>query len=144
MAGPVVLDESKVKLASERVAGSLFAANNIVVHLYYGTGSPDHTDTETTLAANEATFTGYTPQPVASWGSPVLDANFRATFVGTTVTFTNSGGSPSSPIYAWWYQDNNTGKGLLFGKFTSPIVIPAGTPFTFTPTWTDSGENLTS
>jgi hypothetical protein len=144
MAGPVILDESKVQLASERAAGSVFNANNIHIHLYYGAGTPDHTDTEASLAANEATFTGYSPQSVTSWGSPVLDAGFKAVFVGSPVTFTNSGGSASSPIYGWWYEDSSRTKAVLFGKFTSPITIPAGTPFTFTPTWTDTGENITS
>lgn len=142
--GPTVLDESKVQLCTERIAGSIFGTNNIFVHLYYGSGTPDHTDTESTLAANEATFTGYTAQQVTSWGTPVIDALFQAVTVGSPVTFTNSGGSASAPIYGFWYEDHSRSKALLFGKFASPITIPAGTPFTFTPTWTDTGANLSS
>lgn len=144
MPGPVVLDESKVNLCTARVGAAPFAAANISVHLYYGTGSPDHTDTQSSLAVNEATFTGYTPQSVTTWSAPVLTAAFKAVSVGSSVTFTNSGGSDSSPIYGWWYEDTANGKAVLFGKFTSPIVIPAGTPFTFTPTWEGTGEYLSS
>lgn len=144
MPGPVILDESKVLLCTVRNTNPPFGSGNILVHLYYGTGSPDHTYTESLLAANEATFTGYSAQPVASWSAPVLDALFQAVTVGSTVTFTNSGGSSSAPIYGWWYEDSSNGKALLFGKFAAPIVIPAGTPFSFTPTYVDTGINLSS
>lgn len=144
MAGPVVLDESKVQLCDTRRLGPPFSLANIVVRLYYGSGTPDHTYTQAGLAANEATFSGYAGQVVTSWGSPTIDALFRAVTVGAAVTFTNSGGTDSAPIYGWWYEDLAGGKAVIFGKFDAPIIIPAGTPFVFTPTWLDTGINLTS
>jgi len=144
MAGPTVLDESKVNLATQRVAGTMFAANNITVHLFEGSSTPDHTDDQASLAAIETAFGGYSPQSIGAWGTPVLNALFQAITIGSTVTFLNTSGSDSNPLTGWWYEDTFQAKAILVAKFATPIIIPAGQSFTFTPTWTDTGANLTT
>lgn len=144
MAGPTILDEIKVPLTTHRVGGGIFATGNVVVHLVEGGNLYDHTDGYATLVGDDASFSGYTPQPVTAWGTPVLTTDFHALSVGTPVVFTNSGGGSSNPITGWWYEDDAGPRAIIVGQFATPIIIPAGQSFTFTPTWQQTGEELTN
>lgn len=136
----VIFDQSKVALLTQLLAGGPFAGSNCKMMLFDTLTSLDHADTLSTLTAHEAAFTGYARQTVSGWGTPALMADFHARAQAATVTFSNSGGSPSSTITGWALVDDGAGKVMQAGLYDTPFAIGASEDYLTTPFWTLTGE----
>jgi hypothetical protein len=81
----------------------------------------------------EANFTGYTPVSLSgAFSAPAKQVDGYYTSSTPTLSFTNSGASPST-VYGWWVS---AGANWFFGgAFQSPVTIESGGTFAFGLTW---------
>lgn len=132
-------DEDKLYLQDQRLAGSPFATH-LVMGLFTGAPTVDHTSTLASIAAHELAVAGYARQAVAGWVASTLTADFHALSTAAGVTFANSSGSPTSLITGWFYVDTLNNKLVMAGLYDTPFVILAGGTYVTTPFWESTGE----
>lgn len=133
-------DQTKQQLNDERVAGTTFGTLHLAL-LVTGYPAITHATVYTDLSGHLASFTGYAPQAVGSWGASVLTADFHALATAGNVTFNNSGGSDSALIYGWMLYSTGGGNKLVAaGNYQTPFVVLAGNSYTTNPQWQLTGE----
>jgi hypothetical protein len=115
---------------------SLF--NNARVHLY----TNNYTPVPATMLTNftELVGTGYAPQGVGSWGSPVLGGDGFFTTTGAPVTFTNSGVIAWPAAYGWFITDSTSTLLISAGLFSAPITVGVGGDMPFSPIMSQGSE----
>lgn len=132
-------DEDKNALNDARLATANFSGAKM--HLFQTLTSIDHTITESTLAANECSFAGYSAQTLSGWSASALTADFHSQSSASPVTFgPNTSGSDSPVIRGWWYKDAVTGLCIVAGLFDNPFIILNGQTYVVTPTFRLTGE----
>jgi hypothetical protein len=134
----VILDDSKVKLATNQVANAPFTT--LQMGLFTTLTALTHATLTATIIADELSVSGYSRQTVSGWGTPTITADFHAITYASTVTFNNSSGSSSALITGWFLYDTAASKIVAAGLFDNPFVILAGSSYITTPFWQLTGE----
>lgn len=136
----VVFDEAKTIINDNTLSAGPFSTGDVQVMLFDTLTALGHGNVLADLEAHEVTFTGYARQPITTWGSSGLTADFHARSQGDTVTFTSTDVSDSSTITGWALVDNANGVVLQAGLYDTPFVIAAGQGYITTPFWLYTGE----
>lgn len=109
MAG-IVPKAAETDTLTDMIASILSTAK---MHLFSGNITPDANTTLATLAANEASFTGYSAQTLSTWSSPSIDGTNAAVSTSTQGQFTGTGVGGTGNLYGYYLT--NSGSTKLYG-----------------------------
>jgi hypothetical protein len=70
----------------------------------------------------EATFPGYSPQPISTWGAPTVDGSGRAVSQGPHVQFNCTYTGPAQTIYGYWIE-SALGRFVWCESFAAPVTV---------------------
>lgn len=133
-------DGSKTRILNAFLTQPPFDGANCTLMLFDTLVALAHDTSYAALTAHEAAFSGYARQVVTGWGSSVLTADFHARSQAGTVTFDNSGGSPSSTLTGWALIDEANSAVIMAGLYDAPFAIPDGQSYLTTPFFLYTGE----
>lgn len=106
--------------------------DGVHLHLYGSNLSLGPSTTLADLVAAEVNYTGYAPNTLTVWSTPVIDITGRASTTCTTPSFTGTASGGTGPLYGYYYTDS--GNTHLYGcqAFTSgPLSSPQNVAFEF-------------
>lgn len=96
---------------------------NSVLHLFQQPFLPSITTTKDEFIAQEATFDGYAPATIATWGAPVLAGSAWATYAPTqTFRWTLDTDAIGNSI-AGWFLVTAGGELMDYSVFDSPVAV---------------------
>lgn len=109
------------------------------LHLYTNYYTP--VEGSTLADFTECTDSWYSPQPVGPWAAATGPTGSHWYAQGTNAIFTNSTGSPSTPIYGGFVTDAGGTLLLFAGLFDgAPLVIAPSQNLTVSTSFSDISE----